>query len=205
MRALWEMGFFGKGSLSRSEPSWLEREKKRRGLLANKTNEEVTGQRRVERREMKLERARKEQEAIAQQLKEEAARLAGVAVSSETSTTSAGEHMNGTLNGSLNKAALTSEPVTVEENANGTLNGSAESITISSSENSSTTKTVRFSPVVEEKQFIPDSKHEHTNGSAKFTEDVLINEEHLQLTNEETLFLVYGLGALQVFDQDTNT
>ncbi|KAJ5689369.1 tRNA-splicing endonuclease subunit Sen2 [Penicillium macrosclerotiorum] len=33
IRALWEMGFFGKGSLSRSEPSWLEREKKRRGLL----------------------------------------------------------------------------------------------------------------------------------------------------------------------------
>jgi tRNA-splicing endonuclease subunit Sen2 len=26
VRALWEMGFFGKGTLSRSEPSWLDRE-----------------------------------------------------------------------------------------------------------------------------------------------------------------------------------
>lgn len=205
MRALWEMGFFGKGSLSRSEPSWLEREKKRKGLLANKTNEEVTGQRRVERREMKLERARKEQEAIAQQLKEEAARQAGVTISSDASATSAGGHLNGTLNGSADKAALSSETTTVDEHANGSLNGSAETITISSSETSSTTKTVRFSPVVEEKQFIPEPKHGHINGSTKITEDALIDEEHLQLTNEEALFLVYGLGALQVFDQDTNT
>jgi tRNA-splicing endonuclease subunit Sen2 len=210
MRALWEMGFFGKGSLSRSEPSWLEREKKRRGLLASKTNEEVTGQRRVERREMKLERARKEQEAIAQQLKEEAARQASVALKSDTLAASAGEHMNGTPNGSADEPTLPSESVTVDEHTSGSMNGSAERITVSSSETSSTTKTVRFSPVVEEKKFTPEPKHGHVNGSAlreqpKWTEDTLINEEHLQLTNEEALFLVYGLGALQVFDQDTNT
>lgn len=73
MRALWEMGFFGKGSLSRSEPSWLEREKKRRGLLSDKTNEEVTRDRRSERRELKLERARMEKVAIEQRLQAEAA------------------------------------------------------------------------------------------------------------------------------------
>ncbi|EEA24343.1 hypothetical protein EYB25_004526 [Talaromyces marneffei] len=205
MRALWEMGFFGKGSLSRSEPSWLEREKKRRGLLANKTNEEVTGQRRVERREMKLERARKEQEAIAQQLREEAARQAGVALQSDTLAPSAAEHMNDTLNASADKAVIPSETVIVDEHINGSLNGSAENVNVSSSEASSTTKTVRFSPVVEEKQFTPEPEHSHINGSTKITEETLINEEHLQLTNEEALFLVYGLGALQVFDQDTNT
>ncbi|EED18064.1 tRNA-splicing endonuclease subunit Sen2, putative [Talaromyces stipitatus ATCC 10500] len=205
MRALWEMGFFGRGNLSRSEPSWLEREKKRRGLLATKTNEEVTGQRRVERREMKLERARKEQEAIAQQLKEEAARLqAGASRSSDQLATSAGEHMNGFPNGSADRLALASEVVTVEEHTNGPSNGSVEKITVSSGETSSTTKTVRFSPVVEEKKFTPEPQ-ESIYDSTKLAENVLINEEHLQLTHEEALFLVYGLGALQVFDQDTNT
>jgi tRNA-splicing endonuclease subunit Sen2 len=31
-------------------------------------------------------------------------------------------------------------------------------------------------------------------------EEILTNEEHLQLSNEETFFLTYGLGAIQVFD-----
>lgn len=205
MRALWEMGFFGRGNLSRSEPSWLEREKKRRGLLANKTNEEVTGQRRVERREMKLERARKEQEAIAQQLKEEAARQASAALQPDILAVSTGEHMNRTSNGSAVKPVFLSENVLHEQHTKDSLNGSAENITVSSSETSSTTKTVRFSPVVEEKKFTPEPKYRHTNGSTKISEDALINEEHLQLTNEEALFLVYGLGALRVFDRDTNT
>lgn len=204
MRALWEMGFFGRGSLSRSEPSWLEREKKKRGLLASKTNEEVTGQRRVERREMKLERARKEQEAIAQQLKEEAARLASVALQSDTQT-SAGELTNGTLDGSADKIALSSDVVAAEGHGNGSLKESTGNvITTSPAESSSTTKTVRFSPVVEEKKFTPEPNHGHVNGSAKITENALVNEEHLQLINEEALFLVYGLGALQVFEQNTN-
>ena len=64
VRALWESGFFGKGSLSRSEPSWLEREKRRSGALALETSEEVTRRRRDERKEFKKERAWKEREAI---------------------------------------------------------------------------------------------------------------------------------------------
>jgi tRNA-splicing endonuclease subunit Sen2 len=64
MRALWEQGFYGKGNLSRSEPSWLRREQVRQGLVAGTVSELVTGQRRQERREMKWERARTEQEAI---------------------------------------------------------------------------------------------------------------------------------------------
>lgn len=73
------MGFFGKGSLSRSEPSWIEREKKRRGLLGVDTSEEATKARRVERRGFKLERARKEKEAIAERLKEESLKSNGQA------------------------------------------------------------------------------------------------------------------------------
>jgi tRNA-intron lyase len=71
IRALWEQGFYGKGTLSRSEPSWLEREKKRKGADASQTSEEITRARRAERQQIKWERARKEREAIDQKLLEE--------------------------------------------------------------------------------------------------------------------------------------
>jgi len=64
IRALWEMGFFGKGTLSRSEPSWLEREKARLREGKGGTSEEATRARREERRLFKLERARLEREAV---------------------------------------------------------------------------------------------------------------------------------------------
>ena len=78
-RALWEMGFFGKGLLSRSEPSWLKREGER--LRAERasakgggdavgkpgTAEEATRKRRDERRMFKLERARVEKEKVERQ------------------------------------------------------------------------------------------------------------------------------------------
>jgi tRNA-splicing endonuclease subunit Sen2 len=71
IRALWQEGFYGKGSLSRSEPSWLDREKRRIGANASKTSEEVTRQRRAERQQVKWERARLQQEAIDQKRREE--------------------------------------------------------------------------------------------------------------------------------------
>lgn len=72
VRALWEQGFFGKGSLSRSEPTWLDREKHRRGILSGQIKaEDYTNKRRQERREMKNERARKEREVLEEQLRKE--------------------------------------------------------------------------------------------------------------------------------------
>ncbi|KAJ9640030.1 tRNA splicing endonuclease subunit sen2 [Coniosporium tulheliwenetii] len=71
VRALWEQGFFGKGTLSRSEPAWLEREKRRRGLTAALTSEEYTQQRREERLKFKQERARAQREALEEQLRKE--------------------------------------------------------------------------------------------------------------------------------------
>jgi len=70
-RALWEMGFFGKGTLSRSEPTWLDRERARRKAAAGGTSEEFTNERREARKVFKLERARAEREAIEEQLKKE--------------------------------------------------------------------------------------------------------------------------------------
>lgn len=72
IRGLWEQGFYGKGSLSRSEPSWLTREKKRRGVSKAIASEDVTRKRRAERQQTKWERARKEREAIDQTLLAEA-------------------------------------------------------------------------------------------------------------------------------------
>ncbi|ODA82484.1 hypothetical protein RJ55_00991 [Drechmeria coniospora] len=74
MRALWEQGFYGKGSLSRSEPNWLKREEVRLGLQETHVSEILTVQRRQERAEAKWERARLEQEAIQSTRLEEARR-----------------------------------------------------------------------------------------------------------------------------------
>ncbi|PPQ63370.1 hypothetical protein CVT24_005635 [Panaeolus cyanescens] len=56
---LWRRGFFGKGDLSRSEPSWLARQiniKKNGGKQL--TSEEVREKRRAERKQFKLDRAK---------------------------------------------------------------------------------------------------------------------------------------------------
>ncbi|KAK3685217.1 tRNA intron endonuclease [Podospora appendiculata] len=68
IRALWEQGFFGKGSLSRSEPNWLKREISRRGTVQGLTvSEQHTEARREERRLAKWERAKTELEVIERQ------------------------------------------------------------------------------------------------------------------------------------------
>ncbi|KAJ1031504.1 hypothetical protein NDA13_001895 [Ustilago tritici] len=60
IRLLWQRGFFGKGNLSRSEPTWRQRKVNeidalRKGRL---TAEQLTQQRREERKALKIERAR---------------------------------------------------------------------------------------------------------------------------------------------------
>ncbi|KAI1147976.1 hypothetical protein F4825DRAFT_117310 [Nemania diffusa] len=72
IRALWEQGIFGKGHYSRSEPNWLKREQSRQGQSDKKVAELVTAQRREERKMMKWDRARKEQEAILMTRRQEA-------------------------------------------------------------------------------------------------------------------------------------
>ncbi|KAF8424737.1 hypothetical protein EV426DRAFT_599145 [Tirmania nivea] len=74
IQGLWCRGFFGKGSLSRSEPTWLTRTRRMLGVIGineNLTAEELTERRRIERREFKKERARLEQEKLERILAEE--------------------------------------------------------------------------------------------------------------------------------------
>jgi len=77
IRTLWDHGFFGKGSLSRSEPNWLKRELSRRGQASN-VSEQRTESRRDARRLAKWERAKTELEALEQQ------RLAEARANAET-------------------------------------------------------------------------------------------------------------------------
>lgn len=211
VRALWEMGFFGKGSLSRSEPSWLEREKKRRGLLGIDTSEEVTGKRRVERREWKLERARKEREAIAERLRQEAAAANGESnvlgnpdkpekplkdIIGGNGTVSA----NGNPEKQQGSGIAKSESPSHEECS--LIDGPCE-------KRSTGGKAVRFAQAVESEEIDSNPKtsnHLETETSDLKTvrEQPLQDEEHLQLSNEEAFFLVYGLGVLQIYDEDRN-
>lgn len=198
IRVLWEMGFFGKGSLSRSEPSWLEREKKRRGLLGVDTSEDVTGKRRAERRELKLERARKEKEAIEERLKAEAAARDGDAPQPDGAVHPPIEKF------SLRKAKEAKMAEQKQALAQDTSNGATNGLTERRPPNG--TKTVRFSPIVEQKEFVSDSgiserlPEPAMDGHKTEKDDEVKNEEHLQLSNEEAFFLVYGLGVLQIYD-----
>lgn len=74
IQAFWNNGFFGKGTLSRSEPTWISRRRRALGVIGKDealTSEEITERRRRERREFKLERARAEKERIQNQLAQE--------------------------------------------------------------------------------------------------------------------------------------
>lgn len=190
IKALWEMGFFGKGSLSRSEPTWLEREKARQGLLGGSSSEEATSKRRSDRRELKLERARAEKLAIEKRLKAEAALQ-----ESGASPTSA----DGAPTVSVEKFSVKKGMEEKRRTRPSPLQGGDASI-VAESPVSANGKTVRFSSVVEEKEIV-------STASLLDEEDgiPIENEEHLQLSREETFFLVYGLGVLRVFDRKTNT
>lgn len=63
MNIVWKMGFFGKGTLSRSEPTWFARMETKLGLLEESivTSEDITRKRRSQRKKFKEERARAEQ------------------------------------------------------------------------------------------------------------------------------------------------
>lgn len=165
IRALWEQGFFGKGSLSRSEPQWLVSEKRRRGAEASKTSAEVTQSRREERRQFKLERAKAQREAIEQQLRQEGKLDADGSIEELVEDGQVSESPRGTLYTpeAGHVMTLTGDSIVSEVDrklADGILWGAND---------------------VETSQDIE-------------PEDL----EHLQLTPEETFFLVYTLGVLEI-------
>ncbi|KAH6638738.1 tRNA-splicing endonuclease-like protein subunit Sen2 [Boeremia exigua] len=97
IRALWEQGFWGKGSLSRSEPQWLLAERRRRGIEAATASTQITQARREERKQFKLERAKAQREAIEQQLRQEGKLDADGTVSDLVDDGTVSESPKGTL------------------------------------------------------------------------------------------------------------
>ncbi|KAI9828352.1 MAG: hypothetical protein M1832_002780 [Thelocarpon impressellum] len=181
------MGFFGKGSLSRSEPNWLDKEKRKRGLLAQETSEEVTRRRRQERQEFKNERARKEREAIDERLKEEGklSKIKDVAADAASNGSTNPEDV-GLIrpfvgDGRASKLTLASEAETVapETALSDTQPKEPVSLQTSSKKRSGFGR--------------------NTNVPSQGQSSVpLLDLEHLQLTMEEAFFLVYGVGVLEI-------
>jgi tRNA-splicing endonuclease subunit Sen2 len=227
------MGFFGKGSLSRSEPTWLENQKRK-----GETSEEATQRRRAERRAAKLDRAKKEQEAIAKQLEEEGKMEEHVNNSVDVQVLLVPAQTFGNIATVLDEAGgRTPTPEKEDEKNDGKIDGYEEwkktievngvptpPPTSESSEASNgtgdpvkkvqKTKAVRFSPTIEAREFdlsSPIISPIKSPGASPLIQEVsqpptiAENQEHLQLSQEEAFFLVYGLGVLQIYCDDSDT
>ncbi|KAF9045704.1 hypothetical protein BDZ89DRAFT_1007929 [Hymenopellis radicata] len=96
---LWRRGFFGKGDLSRSEPSWLARQKSQR-KSTHLTSEEVRERRRLERKQFKLDRAQA---------------IAAVAAEAEAIFAAEGRVITPALSGPSIPSAATWKPTRVPE------------------------------------------------------------------------------------------
>jgi tRNA-splicing endonuclease subunit Sen2 len=235
VRKLWEMGFFGRGNLSRSEPTWLDNQKKK-----GATAEENTAQRRNERKQQKLQRAKKEQEEIEQRLNEE---FIGANVLKTNSSDIS--DIGSVLESAAAKPIERPEAKTDGKPANGDVSETNEHFegfdewkkaieanglptpppTSTSSEASQPdsrpvqklqrTKTVRFSPTIEAREFdlsAPVISPIKSPGSTPVSEPdekelapVHENQEHLHISLEEAFFLSYSLGVFNVYCDDSDT
>ena len=207
IRALWERGFFGKGSLSRSEPSWLDREKRRKGLLIGETSEEATRRRREERREFKKGRARKEREIIEEKLQQEnnpgvSSQKSlvpevsggileldhgdGTRKATETPKDTSNDSPTGHVSQSVTPPKVGSYLVTSDKKPEASQNGH-----FVSGADSGMTR-AKMEPLA-----APAAPASLTDLGA----EQINNQEHLQLSLEEAFFLAYGLGVLEVRNQ----
>ena len=175
IRTLWERGFFGKGSLSRSEPTWLERERKRLGLVAKDTAEEYTQQRRTERRKMKMERAMNERKAIEETIRVEQEGGLSEATGDERLIDVAAEE-GAEILGKVNGHEQANRPDDDERRASDTLGAMSNS---------------------------QDSNGAANIDEAQVELEEPENQEHLQLCPEEAFFLHFGLGVLDVYNPMT--
>ncbi|MBE7181132.1 MAG: hypothetical protein INR71_07985, partial [Terriglobus roseus] len=178
-RALWESGFFGKGSLSRSEPTWLAQERRRRGLDGGLTSEMATQRRRGERLAMKRERARREREAVELQLDAEGAARA---------------------DGRPPAAAQGARP-NAEAPVDDILPRFSDAWAPNAAQQEISTQETPTSVISHTPQAVPEPNGSEVVDSTTASEPQEVeikDQEHLQLTLEEAFFLAYGLGALQV-------
>ncbi|CAH7677303.1 hypothetical protein PPACK8108_LOCUS12440 [Phakopsora pachyrhizi] len=175
---LWQRGFFGKGSLSRSEPTWLHRARNRRlvEILEDDsqlrlTAEELTAKRRIERRDQKIQKLKLKKKLDLQ----DESRITNVQEVVESECSCPPDEKADTK-------TTDDEIVKVDQN---------------------TAKTARITSEITTKPL-----KNVKNKSLVLTEEVrdevqaIKNLEHLQLMNEEAFFLTFGLGSLDVFSEE---
>jgi len=183
-RGLWERGFFGKGSLSRSEPTWLHSEKTRLGLIDVETSDQVTKARRKEREEMKKERARLESEAIELQRQKEANVGDGL--------------LDGLIAESKPNDPLSGDDATTNEEDDSTkdqdgIAGQGNGVILLETTGDTPIQETEAIELAAEKTPSHADTMLNVNGNIE-----PVNQEHLQLSLEEAFFLVYGLGVLSI-------
>ncbi|KAK1009409.1 tRNA splicing endonuclease subunit sen2 [Friedmanniomyces endolithicus] len=209
IRALWEMGFFGKASLSRSEPTWLDREKARLKAEADG----MGGARAAE-----LERARAEREKIERQRAVEQGRVALEEASDPRldptqefradlvlAQTSSGV---GELNEETESLLKKSDPMNPEFSEHrvfepaAPIPGSRADEFLASLANgpmpcNGRAANVPNTGIIDGNVELVDEKN--------ISEPNIQNQEHLQLTLEEAFFLFSALGVLHIQLPDTKS
>lgn len=187
VRALWEMGFFGKGTLSRSEPSWLEREqaKLKAGERGRGTAEEATRKRREERRLFKLERARLEAEKIEHQRAVEEGRA--VPHPDIVEELKSDEAPNADVVASEGVSDVTARMAEL----NAETQGRVPDADVVASQSTNTAVSGDKGPDIVVTDIVQDENAEEQIPDIE-------NQEHLQLTLEEAFFLSFGLGVLDI-------
>ncbi|ANB11175.1 Sen2p [Sugiyamaella lignohabitans] len=190
INSLWSMGFFGKGTLSRSEPSWYTRTARRLGLQGGEqmTSEEVTAARREERKKFKMMRAQAEAEELARRKKLDEMKEVWAGQDSDSVSTLVDEESKLTSTGVASEAGDSKHELTrtLEESQP----AQAAAVLVESSASPEVSgnhaTVIRF-----EDQSIIDSNNK------------LIQQEYLQLMPQEAFFLSYGLGVLRITDHVT--
>ena len=201
-RALWEMGFFGKGTLSRSEPSWVERERARlmkdRGG-GRKAAEDATKVRREERRMFKLERARVEAERIGRQRLVEEGKLDANDVLDDDEKDSSIEAAE-TVIEPTQSDALATDHRSPNEALNGIIVDEKTIVNDRTLDESLLQNHDSRTQLLEPKtDATPNTATETAPPSQDDTDLCIQDQEHLQLTLEEAFFLSYGLGVLNIY------
>jgi tRNA-splicing endonuclease subunit Sen2 len=188
VRALWEMGFFGKGTLSRSEPSWLDREqaKLKAGGGGRSTAEEATRKRREERRLFKLERARLEAEKIEHQRAVEEGRAlphSGIVEGEQAEDADVAPNADAASQDTTDATARLAE-------LNAETQGRVPDADLIASQSPTIISGDKGPDIA-----VTDIVHDET---AEETAPSITNQEHLQLNLEEAFFLSFGLGVLDI-------
>ncbi|KAK6509680.1 tRNA splicing endonuclease subunit sen2 [Arthrobotrys musiformis] len=220
---LWNKGFWGKGSLSRSEPTWLNRELRRLGdTQVSETSEEITRRRRDQRKEMKKERARKEKEEL-QKVKEAEAKgteengsassgkptiadpkvVVGLEaeISGLDETVAAAEHPHPSI--PAEETGLPTPPPSSDELNTSDGESKTEVVNIGTETLPVSVPPTSESPPAQPAKVVRFDSNTSTKEIPAQKKVTVQNQEHLQLMLSEAFFLSYALGILSVTTKDS--